>query len=345
MAASPPPFGCKSARFERMSLLAGCLFVATPLETQRHREVKMPEEGAQVTPQGAVVVETPPQQPGAKPEAEAEVDWQQRAERAEKKITDSEAARQKLARDFESLKGTRQKTGDTYDLLQRLQEEMEIQSTVTARNTQALIEAVRSGDADNLATQVASNTAQTYQTRGDRQWQTQYAKMYDAAVEAAKTEEPLIDVTALRESLGRLAFAEDGTPLEDAEVVLMAPEFQECRTAWFEAAPQGFKTSAGKRDSAGLATALALVHRTVRLLERERGKTMMAKQLKEAREEARLEVLKETGALNLSGGKESGGGGGHDQELVNRMGRGAPMTLEELARASAALDKGVLPKR
>lgn len=60
---------------------------------------------------------------------------------------------------------------------------------------------------------------------------------------------------------------------------------------------------------------------------------------------AREEALKGAGAFDNGAGQAAGGGGAADQELVNKLGRGEPLTTDEMVKASQAMGKGLRPKR
>lgn len=65
----------------------------------------------------------------------------------------------------------------------------------------------------------------------------------------------------------------------------------------------------------------------------------------QAKEEAqgKVDESRKAGKLAVDTGQGAPSGGVGDQELVNRMARGDPMTPEEIAKGGKALDKGLYP--
>ena len=57
-----------------------------------------------------------------------------------------------------------------------------------------------------------------------------------------------------------------------------------------------------------------------------------------------VNARRQSGALRTDSGRTGGGGAASDQDLVNRFARGEDMTADDMAKASAALNKGILPK-
>lgn len=62
---------------------------------------------------------------------------------------------------------------------------------------------------------------------------------------------------------------------------------------------------------------------------------------KKQSEREKLDEARRKGKMAVDTGKAAAGAGAGDQELVNKMARGDPMTAEEIVRAGKALDRGI----
>ena len=134
------------------------------------------------------------------------------------------------------------------------------------------------------------------------------------------------------EQLHETANDGDGNQIVDIKT---DPSFADFRTRWDKAF--------AARDRAGLASLVAESERTVRSLERSR-LLESKEQARQEGEEAGRRRRQRAEETDLTGVRASGGPGTTDQELVNRLGAGEPMTTAEMAKARDAMERGVTTK-
>jgi len=112
--------------------------------------------------------------------------------------------------------------------------------------------------------------------------------------------------------------------------LVSAKEFASVRDVW----NRGFN----KGDARLMRQAV----KEARDIRREAQKVAMEARLKQAEQE-QTEVLKRSGALDTPNPRAAGSKTNTRQELVNRLGRGEPMSVEEMVQAREAMDAGVYP--